>query len=65
MKKFAAALTLALTLGAAGCRSATEYGECHGLFDENLKDPKLQYEVSVRNASSSASSSARRCCGRS
>lgn len=45
MKKIAAIVMIVLL---AGCTSATEHGQCVGMFDE--KDPKLTYKLSGWNA---------------
>ncbi len=47
MKAAAAILALAVAIGAAGCRSETEYGKCVGVSDDH--DPALTYKVSTRN----------------
>jgi hypothetical protein len=49
MRKFVTALTLALALGATGCRTETAYGQCKGLIDKDEEQANLNYEVSTRN----------------
>lgn len=46
--RLAAAVLLVAALATA-CTSRTKYGECLGLQEDELKDPKLNYRVSVLN----------------